>query len=145
MIEMCAARSEVGNRKSEQGATCSFSDLRLPNSDFESPFQLHTAKGSLTVSTPYTIVIGLEVHVQLLTESKLFCGCSTKFGAPPNTQTCPVCTGMPGTLPVMNRRAFDLALRTARGAELRDRAVHEVGPQEVLLSRLAQGLPDQPV
>ena len=47
---------------------------------------------------PYTIVIGLEVHVQLLTESKLFCGCSTKFGAPPNTQTCPICIGMPLSL-----------------------------------------------
>jgi aspartyl-tRNA(Asn)/glutamyl-tRNA(Gln) amidotransferase subunit B len=65
------------------------------------------------VSTPYITVVGLEVHVQLLTETKLFCGCSTKFGAPPNTQTCPVCTGMPGTLPVMNRRAFELGLRTA--------------------------------
>ena len=62
---------------------------------------------------PYTIVIGLEVHVQLLTQTKLFCGCSTRFGSPPNTQTCPVCVGMPGTLPVMNRRAFELALRTA--------------------------------
>jgi aspartyl-tRNA(Asn)/glutamyl-tRNA(Gln) amidotransferase subunit B len=62
---------------------------------------------------PYTIVIGLETHVQLQTASKLFCGCSTKFGGAPNTQTCPVCTGHPGTLPVMNRRAFDLALRTA--------------------------------
>ena len=62
---------------------------------------------------PYTIVIGLEVHVQLLTESKLFCGCSTKFGAPPNTQTCPVCIGMPGTLPVMNRQAFALSLKSA--------------------------------
>jgi aspartyl-tRNA(Asn)/glutamyl-tRNA(Gln) amidotransferase subunit B len=61
----------------------------------------------------YTTIIGLEVHVQLLTQTKLFCGCSTKFGAPPNTQTCPICTGMPGTLPVMNRRAFELALRTA--------------------------------
>jgi aspartyl-tRNA(Asn)/glutamyl-tRNA(Gln) amidotransferase subunit B len=65
------------------------------------------------VSSPYTTVIGLEVHVQLLTQTKLFCGCSTRFGAAPNTQTCPICTGMPGTLPVMNRRAFDLALRTA--------------------------------
>jgi aspartyl-tRNA(Asn)/glutamyl-tRNA(Gln) amidotransferase subunit B len=64
------------------------------------------------MSAPYTIVIGLEAHVQLLTQSKLFCGCSTKFGAPPNTQTCPVCTGMPGALPVMNRRAFELALKT---------------------------------
>jgi aspartyl-tRNA(Asn)/glutamyl-tRNA(Gln) amidotransferase subunit B len=58
-------------------------------------------------------VIGLEVHVQLLTRTKLFCRCSTKFGAPPNTQTCPVCIGMPGTLPVMNRQAFELALKTA--------------------------------
>ena len=63
--------------------------------------------------TPDDIVIGLEIHVQLQTQSKLFCGCSTKFGAPPNTQTCPVCTGMPGSLPVMNRRAFELGLRTA--------------------------------
>jgi aspartyl-tRNA(Asn)/glutamyl-tRNA(Gln) amidotransferase subunit B len=62
---------------------------------------------------PYRIVIGLEVHVQLLTQTKLFCGCSTRFGAPPNSQTCPVCIGMPGVLPVMNRRAFDLALRAA--------------------------------
>ncbi len=65
------------------------------------------------MNTPYTIIIGLEVHVQLLTESKMFCGCSTKFGAPPNTQTCPVCIGMPGSLPVMNRKAFELSLRTA--------------------------------
>src|SRR5271169_1000367 len=62
---------------------------------------------------PYTIVIGLEVHVQLLTESKMFCACSTKFGAPPNTQTCPVCIGMPGTLPVMNRRAVELSVKAA--------------------------------
>ncbi len=65
------------------------------------------------MSTPYDIVIGLEVHVQLATQSKLFCGCSAQFGAPPNTQTCPVCIGMPGSLPVMNRRAFELSLRTA--------------------------------
>ncbi len=65
------------------------------------------------MSTPYDIVIGLEVHVQLATKSKLFCGCSTTFGQPPNTQTCPVCIGMPGSLPVMNRRAFELSLRTA--------------------------------
>ncbi|MBN2295062.1 MAG: Asp-tRNA(Asn)/Glu-tRNA(Gln) amidotransferase GatCAB subunit B, partial [Pirellulales bacterium] len=62
---------------------------------------------------PYTIVIGLEVHVQLATRSKLFCGCSTAFGADPNTQTCPLCIGMPGTLPVMNREAFELAVKTA--------------------------------
>jgi aspartyl-tRNA(Asn)/glutamyl-tRNA(Gln) amidotransferase subunit B len=65
------------------------------------------------MSQPYTVVIGLEVHVQLLTQTKLFCRCSTKFGAPPNTQTCPICIGMPGTLPVMNRKAFELGLKTA--------------------------------
>jgi aspartyl-tRNA(Asn)/glutamyl-tRNA(Gln) amidotransferase subunit B len=65
------------------------------------------------VTEPYTIVIGLEVHVQLLTRTKLFCRCSTKFGAPPNTHTCPICIGMPGTLPVMNREAFLLGRRTA--------------------------------
>jgi aspartyl-tRNA(Asn)/glutamyl-tRNA(Gln) amidotransferase subunit B len=61
----------------------------------------------------YTIIIGLEVHVQLLTESKMFSSCGTDFGLPPNTQTDPVSLGLPGTLPVMNRRAFELALKTA--------------------------------
>ncbi len=65
------------------------------------------------MAEPYRIVIGLEVHVQLLTRTKLFCGCSTRFGLPPNSATCPVCIGMPGVLPVMSRRAFDLALRAA--------------------------------
>src|SRR5205085_2130109 len=65
------------------------------------------------VDTGYQIIIGLEVHVQLLTRTKLFCGCSTKFGLPPNSATCPVCLGLLGSLPVMNRRAFDLALRAA--------------------------------
>ena len=58
------------------------------------------------------LIVGLEVHVQLKTESKLFCGCSTQFGGEPNTQTCPVCTGMPGTLPVLNEKALDLAIKT---------------------------------
>ena len=98
-----------------------------------------------SMSEPYTTVIGLEVHVQLATASKLFCGCSTRFGAEPNTQTCPVCIGMPGTLPVMNREAFRLSLRDGRGARLRDSGVHQVGPQAVLLSRPAEELSDQPV
>ncbi|MCA9267292.1 MAG: Asp-tRNA(Asn)/Glu-tRNA(Gln) amidotransferase subunit GatB, partial [Planctomycetales bacterium] len=63
--------------------------------------------------TPYDVIIGLEVHVQLLTQTKLFCRCSTRFGAEPNTQTCPVCIGMPGALPVMNGAAYALALKTA--------------------------------
>jgi aspartyl-tRNA(Asn)/glutamyl-tRNA(Gln) amidotransferase subunit B len=61
----------------------------------------------------YEVVIGLEVHAQLLTRSKMFCGCPTGFGAPPNTQTCPICQGMPGSLPVVNRRAIEFAVRAA--------------------------------
>ena len=56
-------------------------------------------------------VIGLEVHAQLLTRSKIFCGCSAAFGAPPNTNVCPVCLGMPGVLPVLNRRVVEFAIR----------------------------------
>ena len=59
----------------------------------------------------FEAVIGLEIHAQLRTASKLFCGCSTAFGAPPNTQVCPVCLGFPGALPVLNRAAVDLAIR----------------------------------
>ena len=58
-------------------------------------------------------VIGLEVHAQLKTKTKIFCGCSTKFGAPPNTHTCPVCLGMPGVLPVLNKKVVEYSLRTA--------------------------------
>ena len=59
----------------------------------------------------YEPVIGLEVHAQLETRSKIFCGCSTAFGEEPNTQTCPVCTGQPGSLPVVNRKAVEFAIR----------------------------------
>ena len=61
----------------------------------------------------YEAVIGLEVHAQLKTASKIFCSCSTRFGDPPNTNVCPVCLGLPGTLPVINRRAVELAVRAS--------------------------------
>jgi aspartyl-tRNA(Asn)/glutamyl-tRNA(Gln) amidotransferase subunit B len=61
----------------------------------------------------YEAVIGLEIHAQLATASKIFCGCSTRFGAPPNTQVCPVCLGFPGALPVLNREAVDHAIKGA--------------------------------
>lgn len=60
----------------------------------------------------YEAVIGLEVHAQMLTDTKIFCGCSTQFGYEPNTQTCPVCIGMPGVLPVLNKKALEFAIKT---------------------------------
>jgi aspartyl-tRNA(Asn)/glutamyl-tRNA(Gln) amidotransferase subunit B len=66
-----------------------------------------------TTETQFETVIGLEVHVELHTASKIFCGCSTSFGAPPNTHTCPVCLGHPGVLPVLNRQAVEYAMKAA--------------------------------
>lgn len=64
-------------------------------------------------TSKYETVIGLEVHVELHTNSKIFCGCSTEFGAPPNTHTCPICLGHPGVLPVLNRQAVEYAIKAA--------------------------------
>ncbi len=68
----------------------------------------------MTARGDYEVVVGMECHAQLATATKLFCGCSTRFGAAPNTQVCPVCLGLPGSLPVVNRRAFDMALAIAK-------------------------------
>ena len=64
----------------------------------------------------YETVIGLEVHVELATKTKIFCGCSTEFGGAPNTHTCPVCTGMPGSLPVLNKKVVEFALKAGIAA-----------------------------
>jgi aspartyl-tRNA(Asn)/glutamyl-tRNA(Gln) amidotransferase subunit B len=85
----------------------------------------------------YEAIIGLEIHAQLQTDTKIFCGCSTKFGADPNSQTCPICTGMPGVLPVLNRRVLEFAVRTAL-------ALHgEIAPRSVF-ARKNYFYPDLP-
>jgi len=76
------------------------------------------AKIAPEVLAGYEPVIGLEVHVQLKTATKIFCACSTRFGDPPNSNTCPVCLGLPGSLPVLNRRALELALRASLALNL---------------------------
>jgi aspartyl-tRNA(Asn)/glutamyl-tRNA(Gln) amidotransferase subunit B len=84
-----------------------------------------TATAAPSAHPKYEMVVGLEVHVQLRTRTKLFCNCSTEFGAPPNRNTCPVCLALPGSLPVLNEAAVELATRAALalGAEVREESV----------------------
>src|SRR5205085_3350527 len=81
-----------------------------------------SVENAVSAVSKYEAVIGLEVHVQLLTQSKAFCGCSTRFGAPPNSQTCAVCLGLPGALPVLNRQAVVLGIKASLALKCEVRA-----------------------
>ncbi|HPL62192.1 MAG: Asp-tRNA(Asn)/Glu-tRNA(Gln) amidotransferase subunit GatB [Syntrophales bacterium] len=85
----------------------------------------------------YETVIGLEVHAQLLTDSKIFCGCSTKFGAAPNSHTCPICLGMPGVLPVLNRKVVEYTIKMGLATNCR------INPEDVF-ARKNYFYPDLP-
>ncbi len=87
----------------------------------------------------YEPVIGIEVHVELQTASKIFCGCSTAFGAPPNTHVCPVCLGMPGVLPVLNRRVIEYAMRAALALGCRIEPVSQFARKNYFYPDLPKG------
>ncbi len=88
---------------------------------------------------PYEVVIGVEVHAQLQTRSKMFCGCGTVFGLPPNTQTCPVCLGMPGTLPVINQKAIEMAVRTGVALQCQIRSLNRFARKNYFYPDLPKG------
>ncbi len=92
---------------------------------------------STATATQYEAVIGLEVHVELATATKLFCGCANEFGAEPNTHICPVCLGLPGSLPVLNRRVVEFALRLGE-------ALHFDVPERSIFHRKNYFYPDMP-
>ncbi|MGE5569025.1 MAG: Asp-tRNA(Asn)/Glu-tRNA(Gln) amidotransferase subunit GatB [Rhodospirillales bacterium] len=87
----------------------------------------------------YEAVIGLEVHVQLATRSKIFCACPTSFGAPPNTNVCPVCLGLPGALPVLNRAAVEMAMKAAMALNCRIRPLSRLARKNYFYPDLPKG------
>ena len=91
------------------------------------------------VLAKYEAVIGLEVHVQLATRTKIYCGCPTGFGAPPNTNVCPVCLGLPGALPVLNRQAVDMAIMAGLALNCRIRPVSRLARKNYFYPDLPKG------
>jgi aspartyl-tRNA(Asn)/glutamyl-tRNA(Gln) amidotransferase subunit B len=87
----------------------------------------------------FETVIGLEVHAQLKTKTKIFCGCTTAFGAPPNTNTCPICLGMPGVLPVLNRTVVEYAMKMALATNCRVNAVNQFARKNYFYPDLPKG------
>ncbi|MCX5907133.1 MAG: Asp-tRNA(Asn)/Glu-tRNA(Gln) amidotransferase subunit GatB, partial [Deltaproteobacteria bacterium] len=87
----------------------------------------------------YEAVMGLEVHAQLLTQSKIFCPCSTQFGAEPNTHTCPVCTGLPGSLPVLNKKVVEFTMRAALATHCRIAPVSQFARKNYFYPDLPKG------
>ena len=95
--------------------------------------------------TEYTTVIGLEVHAELKTKTKAFCSCSTEFGGAPNTHVCPVCLGMPGALPVINKQMVEFALRFALAVNCEIQRYSKFDRKNYYYPDLGQSLPDFPV
>ena len=83
--------------------------------------------------------IGLEIHAELLTNSKVFCTCSAEFGGEPNSRCCPVCSGLPGTLPVLNSKAVEYIIKAGY---MRNITLYKVGQKELFLPRPAQSISD---
>jgi aspartyl-tRNA(Asn)/glutamyl-tRNA(Gln) amidotransferase subunit B len=87
----------------------------------------------------FETVIGLEIHAQLKTDSKIFCGCSTAFGAPPNSHTCPVCLGLPGVLPVLNRKVVEYAIKMGLATQSRINPVSQFARKNYFYPDLPKG------
>lgn len=87
----------------------------------------------------FETVIGLEIHAQLKTDSKIFCGCSTSFGSPPNTHTCPVCLGMPGSLPVLNKKVVEFAIKMGLATKSRINRINQFARKNYFYPDLPKG------